>query len=271
MESGHDIRTSDQVGDLADALAKAQGEYPVIEKNRIADAGSYKYKYADIADVLAAVRPALAKHGLAFTQPTVVEGGTIFIRTRLIHKSGQWMESDYPVASYQGQNHQKIGAALTYSRRYAGCAMLGVAAEEDMDATGDAATADQPRRQARRPQREAPEVVSSSGNGKSLPPVVGEDHSPPQETVATEPPHEIGTSQKNGATDWTEWGSWLSAALKNAKDGKTRAAWMEKNEHLLRECEEEKPEIHGRIMEVLDALNNPPGDELDLDAAGREA
>jgi hypothetical protein len=173
------IRTSESIGKLVEALAAAQGEFEEIKKEKEADAGSYTYKYADIADVLAAVRPALSKHGLAFSQPTVIEGGTIFIRTRLMHKSGEWMESEYPVASYANTNHQKIGAALTYARRYAGCSMLGVAAEEDVDAGDGAATAGErrPPQQRRAPDREPPSVITSTGNGaagkKPLPPTVG--------------------------------------------------------------------------------------------------
>jgi hypothetical protein len=280
MEAQHGaIRTSDTLGKMAEALSKAQAEFPAIEKDKTAKVRGktkegkvydYTYKYADIADVLAAVRPILGRHGLAFIQPTIIEGGTIFVRSRLVHSSGEWIESEYPVASYAEKDHQKIGAALTYARRYSGCAILGVAAEEDVDA-GDAAAdagSSKPAARQSRP-REAPEVVSSAGNGKGLPPVVGEDHSPPESTIATETPHEIGTKQKDGKIDWNDWGSWLTTALKNAKDGKARAGWMEANEHLLRECEEQSSDVHGRIMEALDALNNPPSDLLD--PAGREA
>lgn len=259
MDNGT-IRTSPEIGDLADALAKAQGEFPTIEKTKTADAGTFTYKYADIADVLAAVRPALSKHGLAFTQPTVVEEGTIYIRTRLLHKSGQWQESDYPVASFAGAAHQKIGAALTYARRYAGCAVLGVAAEEDFDAGEDAAKTHAPKRSAK---REPPAVVQA-GEDKPLPPVVGERHDKP-ETIATEEPHEIGPRQKeDGSWDWIEWGSWLAAAYQNAGDAETIEKWTQANSALLERCLAEAPKIHerlvGRAEERLDYLTNPPSD-----------
>lgn len=131
------MRTSDQIDQIALALAKSQGEFPRIEKGKKArvqtkTGGSYEYAYADIADVLSAVLPVLSRNELAIIQPTIQENGAISIRSRLLHKSGQWIESDYPVCLSNGQ-HQAMGAALTYSRRYALCSLLGIAADEDTD------------------------------------------------------------------------------------------------------------------------------------------
>jgi hypothetical protein len=151
------MQTSEQIGEVASALAKAQGEFQPIEKAKTAkvkgqtkDGRSfdYTYKYADIADVLAGVLPPLSKHGLSVIQPTVVIDGVMIIRTRLLHSSGQWIESDYPVSSING-DHQKMGGALTYARRYALCSLVGVAAEEDTD--GEHA-AEQPTPPNRKPQ-----------------------------------------------------------------------------------------------------------------------
>lgn len=135
------MQTSEQINDIAAALAKAQGEFVAIEKAKTAkvkgqtkDGRSfdYTYKYADIADVLAGLLPPLSKHGLSVIQPTLVIDGVMMIRTRILHASGQWIESDYPVSSING-DHQKMGGALTYARRYALCSLVGVAAEEDTD------------------------------------------------------------------------------------------------------------------------------------------
>jgi hypothetical protein len=137
------VNASDGVNELAAALAAAQGEFPTIEKNRtghLPDAvprrgnGSREYKYADLADVLKGVLPVLSKNKLAVLQPTFVEGGHIFVRTRLVHASGQWIECEYPVCAIH-VDHQRMGSALTYAKRYALCALLGVAAEEDNDGT----------------------------------------------------------------------------------------------------------------------------------------
>ena len=135
------MNTSEQINEIAAALSKAQGEFQNIDKRKTAkvkgqtkDGRSfdYTYKYADIADVLAGVLPTLSKHGLSVVQPTFVDSGVIFIRTRLMHSSGQWIESDYPVGPING-DHQKMGGSLTYSRRYALGSLIGVASDEDTD------------------------------------------------------------------------------------------------------------------------------------------
>ncbi len=143
---------SEQIDQIATALAAAQMEIEDPHKTRTGKikgetkAGKYyeyEYKYADIADVLKQVRGALSKHGIAVSQPTIMDGTALIVRSRLLHSSGQWLESDYPVCSLQG-DHQKMGAAMTYARRYALTSLVGVAADEDTDGQG-AAEADSPK------------------------------------------------------------------------------------------------------------------------------
>jgi hypothetical protein len=181
---------TDTVNELATAMAAAQGEFPVIEKNRTAQlkdalqgpgSGPREYKYADLANVLKGVLPILSKHKLAVLQPTFVEAGHIFVRTRLVHASGQWIECEYPVCAIH-VDHQRMGSALTYAKRYALCALLGVAADDDDDgATAAKASTPEAARRARghtsnraprepRP-RNAPVVRPTSG-GNILPPLV---------------------------------------------------------------------------------------------------
>src|SRR5262245_6641636 len=137
------VTMSDALNELATALAAAQGEFPIIDKSRTAQLkeslheasnAPREYKYADLADVLKGVLPVLSKHKLAILQPTFVEAGHIFVRTRLVHSSGQWIECEYPVCAIH-VDHQRMGSALTYAKRYALCALLGVAADEDNDGT----------------------------------------------------------------------------------------------------------------------------------------
>ena len=138
------LRTSEQCNEIFAALAEAQGKMPTIEKSKegvvkgeskAGKAYQYSYKYADIADVLEAALPVLSQHKLAVVQPTMVSNGAIFVITRLCHASGQWLESEYPVATING-DHQKMGGAMTYARRYALCSLLGIAADEDTDGVG---------------------------------------------------------------------------------------------------------------------------------------
>ena len=123
------------IGELAGALAKAQKSFPKVEKRRTAKIvgpkGSYSYQYADLADVLDAVRGPLADNGLAVTQLVDADRGLV---TRLMHSSGQFVEAIYPVA-FNG-TPQQIGAAITYARRYALSAIVGIASEDDTDAQG---------------------------------------------------------------------------------------------------------------------------------------
>ena len=174
------MRTSDQIESVATALAKAQVEYPVVRKTKTATLGPpsakggkqpNSYRYADIADILQGVLPVLGRQGLALLQPTFVDRGQVWVRTRLAHSSGQWIESDYPVCSING-DHRKMGAALTYARRYALCSLLGIAADDDLD--GDLTTTRldlgqcQPRHT--RGKSPAPPTVFGPTAGKPLPP-----------------------------------------------------------------------------------------------------
>jgi ERF superfamily protein len=184
------VTMSDALNELAGALAAAQGEFPIIDKNRTAQLrepfngganGPREYKYADLADVLKGVLPVLSKHKLAVLQPTFVEAGHIFVRTRLVHASGQWIECEYPVCAVH-VDHQRMGSALTYAKRYALCALLGVAADEDNDgvttASGGAPKAAErepgkdKNRAAREPRGRSAPVVRPTSGGNSLPPLV---------------------------------------------------------------------------------------------------
>jgi len=124
---------------LYTALAKAQGEFPVIPKNKTADAGAYSYKYADITDILKAIIPILSQNDLILTQPTKVVDGTMTVITRIIHVAGGSIESEYPVCSTSGE-HQKMGGALTYARRYGVGSLLAIAVDEDTDGADVATT-----------------------------------------------------------------------------------------------------------------------------------
>lgn len=123
------MRTSDQLDQLATALAAAQAEMKNATLNKVNP--HFKSKYADLAQIRDAVTPALAKHGIAVAQGTDTTDGGIVVVTRLLHKSGQWMESRFPI-SYD--KPQAMGSAYTYARRYSLSAMCAISADEDDDA-----------------------------------------------------------------------------------------------------------------------------------------
>ena len=136
--------TTEAMNALYAALAAAQSELKNPEKSREADTGKYKYKYADIGDVLETVLPVLSKHGLSVMQPTRIAENAIILVTRVAHKDGGSIESEYPVCSLNG-NHQAMGAAMTYARRYALTSLVGIAAVDDTDGEGAADVGEGPR------------------------------------------------------------------------------------------------------------------------------
>lgn len=123
------MKTSDTIDELAAALAKAQGEMKNATLNKVNP--HFKSKYADLAGIRDTVIPSLSKNGLAVVQGTSVEGGQLVVTTRLVHASGQWMESQYPIAI---DKPQAMGSAYTYAKRYSLSAMCCIAADEDDDA-----------------------------------------------------------------------------------------------------------------------------------------
>ena len=126
---------SEHIGELAKALAEAQGKFTFALKASTADMGvkGGRRKYADLQSVIDAVKPELTAHGLAVVQATMPNPGGISLRTTLMHSSGEWIagQIDLPIDRMGGI--QGMGSALTYARRYALSAMVGIASDEDDD------------------------------------------------------------------------------------------------------------------------------------------
>jgi hypothetical protein len=122
---------------LAAALAVAQGAIRNPARNRevkvaTKTGGSYTFAYATFDAILDAIRQPLADNGIAFTQTLTERAGKYRLRTTLMHASGQWLASETPLF-VQEQSSQAFGSALTYMKRYALCALVGVSADEDDD------------------------------------------------------------------------------------------------------------------------------------------
>src|SRR5664280_389562 len=137
-------RSSETIGAIAGALAKAQGELTNPEKSLIATIrspfpreGDRTFRYASLASGLDIVRKSLGQHEIATVQTTAIdrESGQIRLTTLLAHASGEWISSDWPVCPVsETANPQRMGAALTYARRYALFTLVGIAGEDDLDA-----------------------------------------------------------------------------------------------------------------------------------------
>jgi hypothetical protein len=117
------------------ALAAAQAAFPPIPKNKVAQIKpGFSYKYADLADLLAAVTPVLAAHGLCQFQIVTYEDGGTAVETVLRHESGKDGEEIRGTIRCRCEaSPQKIGSAITYLRRYGLAAILGVAPDADDD------------------------------------------------------------------------------------------------------------------------------------------
>lgn len=126
---------------LAEDLVAALADLTVVEKGHTANAGTYSYSYADLADVVKVTRPVLAAHGLVALTPVHEHGSGLACTVTLLHVSGDLM-SFGPFPFPHGRDAQATGSMVTYHRRYALVAALGMAAGDDDD--GAAA---QPRQQ----------------------------------------------------------------------------------------------------------------------------
>lgn len=126
--------------DLAAALAKARLEFRNPAKNKIVAFSGRKYEYSDLAAITEAVAPALAKYGIALVQQVEDINGATILHTKLIHLSGQWIESRTRVIP-NGKTHQEWGSALSYQRRYNIMALCAIA-PEDEPSDDDALVAD---------------------------------------------------------------------------------------------------------------------------------
>ncbi len=137
-------RSSETIGAIAAALAKAQAELTNPEKSLTATIrasnpreNDQMFRYAALSSGLDIVRKALGGHEIATVQTTAIdnEAGLIRLTTTLAHSSGEWLSSEWPVCSIsETATPRRMGAALTYARRYAIFTLVGIAGEDDLDA-----------------------------------------------------------------------------------------------------------------------------------------
>jgi hypothetical protein len=137
-------RSSPSIAALATALAKAQIELTNPEKSLIGTiepsdrgSGARHFRYAPLSSGLEIVRKTLGQHQIATVQTTAVDygSGVVNLTTVLAHSSGEWIASDWPVCAIaETATPRRMGAALTYARRYALFTLVGIAGEDDLDA-----------------------------------------------------------------------------------------------------------------------------------------
>jgi ERF superfamily len=139
-------RSSESVAAIATALAKAQTELSNPEKAMVGTVYNNRsdrpqsFRYASLSSGLDIVRKALGGHQIAIAQTTDIDRAsrTVNLTTLLLHSSGEWISSDWPVCQLSETSApRRMGAALTYARRYALFTMVGIAGEDDLDAPPD--------------------------------------------------------------------------------------------------------------------------------------
>ena len=224
------------------ALAAAQGKLKNPEKTKEAvvkgkskatgRAFEMRYKYADIADVLNAVRPVLAREGLSVAQHTrVTDAQYLFVDTILMHEQGGAIRSEFPVCPVV-TDQQKMGGSLTYARRYALCSLLGIAAEEDID------RADQVQEAFESGSRQAPPLpnqapASQAGTAPDFP----------------EDPAEVAPVSYDDQ-DIRAWAAPFANALKKADTVRMVEDWFNQNENHLGALQGVAPKLHDRIQAI---------------------
>jgi len=136
-------RSSTSIGGLAAALAKAQAELVNPEKSLVGsysntpDGGERIFRYAPLSAGLDIVRKTLGQHDIAVVQTTAIDQAAAIVNLTTVpaHASGEWISSDWPVCAVsETATPHRMGAALTYARRYALFTLVGIAGEDDVDA-----------------------------------------------------------------------------------------------------------------------------------------
>ncbi len=165
-------RSSNSIAALAGALAKAQAELVNPEKSLTATISAGRgggsdrsFRYAPLASGLDIVRKTLGQHEIATVQTTAIDqaAGLVSLTTTLAHSSGEWIASDWPVCPVaETANPQRMGAALTYARRYALFTLVGIAGEDDLDAPDLAVSPATPLRRRRSGQKEPLPVMEQA-------------------------------------------------------------------------------------------------------------
>lgn len=234
---------SEQINEIAAALAKAQGEMSNAVMNRTNP--HFKSKYADMASVLDAIRKPLAVHGIAFSQAVEIRQGGQVLVTKLIHSSGQWLGSEFPLPTTA--RIQEMGSALTYARRYSLAAIVCNSADEDDDA--NTAEKNGQTVNANGKSKSFPQPVSSRQSADQPRPV---DPAPPPGGEAIDPhPIPVPLTADGGGSDWVTWGKAYIDAVRTAMTIDVADAWAAANDTPAATMQEAAPKVYARMIAAV--------------------
>jgi len=148
------MKTSEQIIEISTALAKLQGTIGQAKK----DVKAYNYFYADLAQILDLIKEAMCLNGLTVIQDTAATDVGVSVTTRILHNSGQWIETSPLVIPIAKKDAHAIGSAITYGRRYQLCALIGIASTGEDD---DGAAAIKPGKEAPQSSKASNDEVNS--------------------------------------------------------------------------------------------------------------
>jgi hypothetical protein len=197
-------RSSETIGAIAAALAKAQVELAnpgksctATLRSTLPGGGDRRFRYAPLSSGLEIVRKCLGRHEIAIVQTTAIDhpSGLVRLTTVLAHSSGEWISSDWPVCPVsETAAPQRMGAALTYARRYALFTLVGIAGDDDLDAPDLAVTSG--RKPSPMVTDAAPITALFKGHAAEIGP---KSPRSPQRQPITRPPRPILSSDQSAA------------------------------------------------------------------------
>lgn len=240
------IRQSESINELAAALAIAQGQISNPKKNKkvrvtTKTGRGYEFAYADMTAVIDAIKGPLSANGLSYVQAFVEDAnGKFRLVTRLMHNSGQWLESVTPLFVEEGAS-QAFGSASTFMKRYALSAMIGIAADDDDDAnTADGNQINDTREYGsyRKPKPPATSPMVEAGVPQAAP-----------QGLETLKPHAIPVpvSEEHGSADWPAWGRIFIDRARAAPTQGAQDAWLTANQDSLHRMLNDAPKVFSRL------------------------
>ena len=256
---------SEAVDKLVQALAKAQGEIGDIPRNRTvtvrpkSGGQEYQFKYATLSAIIDAIRKPLSEAGLAYTQIISHDADTgFYVLTTTLWFGNQFLSSKTPII-VEGSTNQQFGSALTYMKRYALAAILGIAADEDDD--GNAADGNEIKAvKDKAPKAPAPDPISSgikkdipdrfTDEGKPIPQVkdrivdlVGQNFS--SELI------KVPLLADESGSDWMAWGQAFMSMARNAPDQASLAKLERENAMPMSNMKDQAPKMFTNMTLAL--------------------
>lgn len=134
-ETKTELKRSADIKNIAKALSNFQGSLETVKRE--SENPFFKSKYAELGSLIEAIKTPMKENGLSYVQFPQTINGEVWLTTLLMHETGEWLEGSYSLKPKEN-TPQGVGSAITYMRRYALGAVLGIATEEDDD--GNAAT-----------------------------------------------------------------------------------------------------------------------------------